>query len=119
MVSGSKHRENNRNDDNGDDAFDIALEDEDPSKQNGRVGGRKGGKEGRGKKRDFRDAKFGLCGKKRGMKSNTRDSTNDMSKFNVKKMKGGVSKGGRGGNKKSAAQQRPGKARRAAIRKGK
>ncbi|KAJ3123722.1 rRNA-processing protein and EBNA1-binding protein ebp2 [Nowakowskiella sp. JEL0407] len=38
-------------------------------------------------KREFKDGKFGFGGRKRNLKSNTADSTNDMSGFSAKKMK--------------------------------
>ncbi|KAJ3095458.1 rRNA-processing protein and EBNA1-binding protein ebp2 [Physocladia obscura] len=74
-------------------------------------------------KRANRDHKFGFGGKKRHTKSNTADSTADMTGFNAKRMKngggafkakgGGVSKGANGGQKrpgKSALDVTPGEA---------
>lgn len=90
--------------------FDIALEDagvtakkdrkdrKDRKEKSGSGSGR-----GANHKREKRDEKYGFGGKKRFAKSNDATSAADVSKYSVKKMKGG---------KKGAS--RPGKSRRAA-----
>mmetsp|Transcript_40518 Transcript_40518/g.114769 ORF Transcript_40518/g.114769 Transcript_40518/m.114769 type:complete len:284 (+) Transcript_40518:107-958(+) len=59
------------------------------------------------KKRQFKDSKFGFGGRKRLQKQNTAESTADMSSYRPSTA---------GGKRKGGAQQRPGKARRAAGR---
>lgn len=68
-------------------------------------------------KRAYKDEKYGMGGKKRGAKRNTRDSSADMSAFNVKRNKSlPVSlRKTRGGG--VGAKNRPGKARRANMRR--
>ncbi|KAI9344336.1 eukaryotic rRNA processing, partial [Obelidium mucronatum] len=65
-------------------------------------------------KRQGKDAKFGFGGKKRHSKSNTAESSADISDFNGRRMKRealGARKGS-GVGKKGGSAQRPGKARR-------
>ncbi|KAI8829412.1 eukaryotic rRNA processing protein EBP2-domain-containing protein [Chytriomyces cf. hyalinus JEL632] len=107
-----------------DDEFGISVEKEYGETSSGKGGseaagvkmGKNGGKSSAAAvnhKRKAKDAKFGFGGKKRLAKQNTRDSTDDISGFSVKKMKSGSSMGqkkGSGVSKKSG--QRPGKARR-------
>jgi rRNA-processing protein EBP2 len=64
-------------------------------------------------KRQKRDAKFGFGGKKRFSKSGDAVSSGDLRGFSSKKMK----VGGAGGGGK-AKQQRPGKGRRMAAKRG-
>ncbi|KAJ3028575.1 UNVERIFIED_CONTAM: rRNA-processing protein and EBNA1-binding protein ebp2 [Siphonaria sp. JEL0065] len=67
-------------------------------------------------KRKGKDAKFGFGGKKRHSKSNTAESSADISDFNGKRMKReaqlGAKKGSGVGKKAGGGGQRPGKARR-------
>ncbi|KAI8610752.1 eukaryotic rRNA processing, partial [Chytriomyces sp. MP71] len=105
-----------------DDEFGISVEKEYGAASSGNQGaasaGIKTGKNGGqsagnaiNHKRKAKDAKFGFGGKKRLAKQNTKDSTDDISAFSVKKMKSGAmgQKKGSGVGKKN---QRPGKARR-------
>ncbi|KAF9113824.1 rRNA-processing protein and EBNA1-binding protein ebp2 [Mortierella sp. AM989] len=115
-----KKRQGNDNSANADDEFDVALESDDEEmkayKTSGQ-GGNKGKKrsasstpESRGK-RLKKDQKFGFGGKKRHEKSNTADSSADVSGFNVKRNKSTTFKAGHKASK-SASKNRPGKARR-------
>ena len=77
---------------------------------------KKGGKKKQGEKKQFKDKKFGFGGKKKGNKSNTKQSTDDISSYKPFK---GHQKGGPGGKKKfggaggkSTKVKRPGKQRR-------
>lgn len=85
--------------------FDVALEDQTVTAKKDRAERRdkSGSGAGRGAnhKREKRDEKYGFGGKKRFGKSNDATSSADVSKFSVRKMKGG---------KKGAP--RPGKSRR-------
>lgn len=82
--------------------FDVALENNAETVKKDRAERKEKSGAGRGNpKRTKRDEKYGFGGKKRFGKSNDAASSADVSKFSVKKMKGG---------KKS---QRPGKSRRA------
>lgn len=80
------------------DLFDVALEDE--------TSGAKSSKSGRAgpHKRQKKDAKFGHGGKKRFAKSGDAMSSGDLSGFSNKKMK-------------AHSKQRPGKARRANVKR--
>lgn len=99
------------------DDFDIEVDGED---EEGGRGGRsskqqqRGANNGRSNKRAKKDSKFGFGGRKRNIKSNTSDSTNDMSGFSQKKMKFAAAKGAKfgGGGSGSGKPSRPGKARR-------
>ncbi|ORX90970.1 eukaryotic rRNA processing [Basidiobolus meristosporus CBS 931.73] len=73
-----------------DDDFDIAISDDDEAS----ITKRKSKLPGKNAKRVKKDAKFGFGGRKRGSKSNTADSTNDISGFSAKGMKQGF-KGGK------------------------
>lgn len=57
-------------------------------------------------KREAKNSKYGFGGAKRNIKKNTRESTNDVSGYNVKKMKAGSEKKRGGVGKKT---KRPGK----------
>jgi len=76
---------------------------------------KKGGKKKQGEKKQFKDKKFGFGGKKKGNKSNTKQSTDDISSYKPFK---GHQKGGPGGKKKfggaggKSKVKRPGKQRR-------
>lgn len=87
------------------DLFDVGLEDAGITAKKDRTERREKSGSGAGRpnhKREKRDEKYGFGGKKRFGKSNDATSAADVSKFSVKKMKGG---------KKGAP--RPGKSRRA------
>lgn len=96
------------------DDFNIDLESDDDTgggsgrmARNGNRAG-KGGKPMANKKRQQKNERFGFGGKKRGLKNNTADSTNDMTGFSVKRNKGAnFSQPSKKGSAK-----RPGKARR-------
>ncbi|KND02564.1 uncharacterized protein SPPG_03021 [Spizellomyces punctatus DAOM BR117] len=100
-VARRKHASAEGGRDDGDDEFDVEVD----SGSRGGKGGR-GGKTAAGGKRKRKDEKFGFGGPKRHKKSNTADSTSDMSGFSLKKMKG----------KPGVSKNRPGKARRQASR---
>ena len=76
---------------------------------------KKGGKKKQGEKKQFKDKKFGFGGKKKGNKSNTKQSTDDISSYKPFK---GHQRGGPGGKKKfggaggKSKVKRPGKQRR-------
>lgn len=89
----SNSKANNPDGDNDDDDFGISLDTTDDSKKNGGKSNGGAGKTDVNRKRQTKDSKYGFGGKKRFAKSNTRDSTDDLSSFNPKKMKSG---GGRG-----------------------
>ncbi|KAI1315419.1 rRNA-processing protein and EBNA1-binding protein ebp2 [Mortierella claussenii] len=116
-----KKRQGNDNSTNADDEFDVALASDDEEmkayKTAGANGANKGKKrsassttESRGK-RLKKDQKFGFGGKKRHAKSNTADSSADVSGFNVKRNKSTSFKAGHKATK-AGAKKRPGKARR-------
>ncbi|KAF9113808.1 rRNA-processing protein and EBNA1-binding protein ebp2 [Mortierella sp. AM989] len=115
-----KKRQGNDNSTNADDEFDVALESDDEEMKaykTGAQGGNKGKKrsasttpESRGK-RQKKDQKFGFGGKKRHGKSNTADSSADVSGFNVKRNKSTSFKAGHKATK-AGAKKRPGKSRR-------
>ncbi|KAJ2384777.1 RRNA processing protein [Coemansia sp. RSA 2559] len=97
------------NDDGGDDDFDINVDSDDDS--GSRPNFTNKGKNGRpspNKKRQVKNAKFGFGGKKRGLKKNTAESTNDMSGFSAKRNKS--AEFSRAPNKGKV--KRPGKAKR-------
>ncbi|KAG0301716.1 rRNA-processing protein and EBNA1-binding protein ebp2, partial [Dissophora globulifera] len=113
-------RQGNDNTANADDEFDVALASDDEQR---RSGGAKNGNNKRSasstpgsrSKRLKKDQKFGFGGKKRNAKSNTAESSADMSGFNVKRNKSTSFKSG--GHKAArtatgGAKKRPGKARR-------
>ncbi|EDN05990.1 predicted protein [Histoplasma mississippiense (nom. inval.)] len=89
------------------DLFDVALEDAGKSHSHG--GANKGNRnEPRAQnKRQRKDQKFGFGGKKRFAKSGDAVSSGDLSGFSVGKMKG----------RKKGTAQRPGKSRRAALKR--
>ncbi|KAI9366184.1 eukaryotic rRNA processing protein EBP2-domain-containing protein [Zopfochytrium polystomum] len=111
------------NPDAGDDEFGITL-DSGPSKKD-----QKQKKPAANKKRQAKDAKYGFGGKKRHAKENTTDSTNDLSSFSARKMKGksGGRKGGlkvqsfgnkaTKGGRVAKKPQRPGKSKRQNARR--
>ncbi|KAG0242206.1 rRNA-processing protein and EBNA1-binding protein ebp2 [Actinomortierella wolfii] len=116
-----KRQQNAASLDDGNDEFDVALESDDdkPAK-----GGNKGKKraavstpESRNK-RLKKNQKYGFGGKKRNAKSNTADSSSDMSGFSVKRNKSTSFKAGahKAAAKKAKA-KRPGKSRRMNARK--
>lgn len=85
--------------------FDVALEDSAVTAKKDRSERREKSGSGAGRtnhKRQSRDEKYGFGGKKRFAKSNDATSAADVSKFSVKKMKGG----------KKGGASRPGKSRR-------
>lgn len=85
--------------------FDVALEDAATTAKNDRAVRRaKGAGEGPNKKRQKKNEQYGSGGKKKYKKSNDAQSTNDMSGYSVKKMKGG-----------RPGKQRPGKSKRAKM----
>lgn len=69
-------------------------------------------------KRESKESKYGFGGKKRNAKSNTKDSTDDISAFSVARMKasrggrGGSSRGGRGGSSTRGGSSRGGSSSR-------
>jgi rRNA-processing protein EBP2 len=87
-----------------DNDFDIELmkEEEEPQKKKQKTGPKKN------KTREVKDKKFGFGGKKRHLKTNTSESTNDFS-FNPHKNKAPF-----GAMKSKAKPQRPGKSKRVA-----
>lgn len=91
------------------DMFDVEL-DNAVSKPDKRS--RDGDRSMKRNKRAAKDEKYGHGGKKRHFKSNTADSTGDLTGFSSRKFKGQTRAGGSG-----AAKSRPGKARRAGGRK--
>ncbi len=95
------------------DDFDIEVDGGDEDGEGGRSKQQqhRGANNGRSNKRAKKDSKFGFGGRKRNIKSNTSDSTNDMSGFSQKKMKYAANKGSKG-MKGSIKSSRPGKARR-------
>ncbi|KAF9998115.1 rRNA-processing protein and EBNA1-binding protein ebp2 [Entomortierella chlamydospora] len=115
-----KKRQGNDSSANADDEFDVALASDDEEMRAYKTTGRNGNKgkkrsasstpESRGK-RLKKDQKFGFGGKKRHAKSNTADSSADVSAFNVKRNKSTSFKAGHKATK-TAAKKRPGKARR-------
>ncbi|KAG0086646.1 rRNA-processing protein and EBNA1-binding protein ebp2, partial [Podila epicladia] len=121
-------RQGNDNTTNADDDFDVALASDDDEMKAYKTAGKGGvnsnnkrsapsSAESRGK-RVKKDQKFGFGGKKRHGKSNTADSSADVSGFSVKRNKSTSFKSGhkaaKGGAKgaKGGAKQRPGKSRR-------
>lgn len=85
--------------------FDVALEDAATTAKNDRAVRRaKGTGDGPNKKRQKKNEQYGSGGKKKYKKSNDAQSTNDMSGYSVKKMKGG-----------RPGKQRPGKSKRAKM----
>ncbi|KAJ1673146.1 RRNA processing protein [Spiromyces aspiralis] len=94
------------------DQFDVALADSD--NENGGGKKRKGG-DGKAyqpnPKRQAKNKRYGMGGKKRGLKQNTSNSVDDISGFSHKKMKANVFGGKKGGKGK-----RPGKAVRQKMR---
>ncbi|KAF9173874.1 rRNA-processing protein and EBNA1-binding protein ebp2 [Mortierella sp. AD011] len=115
-----KKRQGNDSSANADDEFDVALASDDEEMRAYKTAGQNGNKgkkrsasstpESRGK-RLKKDQKFGFGGKKRHAKSNTADSSADVSGFNVKRNKSTSFKAGHKATK-TAAKKRPGKARR-------
>ncbi|KAJ2906620.1 hypothetical protein MKZ38_000875 [Zalerion maritima] len=93
------------------DLFDVGVDTElsksSASKKRGPPGGGRDG--GNPHKRQKKNEKYGFGGKKRHSKSGDAKSSGDLSGFSVRKMKGMPSSGG-------GAKQRPGKARRKAMR---
>ncbi|KAF2165435.1 hypothetical protein M409DRAFT_24285 [Zasmidium cellare ATCC 36951] len=90
---------------NEEDMFDVALEDAAVTAKNDRAVRRaKGPGEAPNKKRQKKNEQYGSGGKKKYKKSNDAQSTNDMSGYSVKKMKGG-----------KPGKQRPGKSKRAKM----
>ncbi|RGB34316.1 eukaryotic rRNA processing [Rhizophagus diaphanus] len=89
-----------------DDDFEIALEE--AADKDNRPNNRSNKKQKTGKpsKRTYKDTKFGFGGKKRHAKSNTAQSSGDLSIFD----------GGKSTKKKKITKTRPGKARRQAAR---
>ncbi|KAG0310530.1 rRNA-processing protein and EBNA1-binding protein ebp2 [Dissophora globulifera] len=120
ITSLKKKRQGNDNTANADDEFDVALASDD--EQRGSGGAKNGNNKrsasstpGSRSKRLKKDQKFGFGGKKRNAKSNTAESSADMSGFNVKRNKSTSFKSG--GHKAArtaagGAKKRPGKARR-------
>ncbi|KAG0364872.1 eukaryotic rRNA processing [Gamsiella multidivaricata] len=117
-----KKRQGNDNSTNADDDFDVALASDDEEmkayRNSGSNGLNKGKKrsaastpESRGK-RLKKDQKFGFGGKKRHGKSNTSESSADVSGFNVKRNKSTSFKAGHKASKDSGAKKRLGKSRR-------
>ncbi|KAJ2610730.1 RRNA processing protein [Coemansia sp. RSA 1365] len=95
------------------DGFEIDVDSEDDAHTQSASGKRgKDNKRVPGKKRQLKNDKFGFGGKKRGMKRNTAESTDDMSSFSVKRNKSA----GFGGSSKKSKVTRPGKARRQRAR---
>lgn len=89
------------------------LEGDQPQKKSGDANPKP--KKGPSAKRKYKDKKFGLGGKKKGSKQNTRDSVNDVSSFRAsvaqgRRFKQGGKKGGKNANK------RPGKTVRQKIK---
>ncbi|KAF9282260.1 rRNA-processing protein and EBNA1-binding protein ebp2 [Mortierella alpina] len=117
-----KKRQGNENTTNADDDFDVALASDDDEMKAYKSAGKNGTNpnskkraapstpESRGK-RSKKDQKFGFGGKKRFGKSNTADSSADVSGFSVKRNKSTSFKAGHKAAK-GAAKQRPGKGRR-------
>ncbi|KAF9175906.1 rRNA-processing protein and EBNA1-binding protein ebp2 [Mortierella sp. AD011] len=115
-----KKRQGNDNSTNADDEFDVALESDDEEMKAYKTVGQNGNKgkkrsasstpESRGK-RLKKDQKFGFGGKKRHSKSNTADSSADVSGFNVKRNKSTSFKTGHKAAK-AGAKKRLGKSRR-------
>ena len=68
--------------------FDVALEDAAETTRKERAGRKAAGSGKPNGKRQKKNEKFGFGGKKRHAKSNDAESTNDMSGFSAKKMKG-------------------------------
>ncbi|KAF8941488.1 putative rRNA-processing protein ebp2 [Dissophora ornata] len=116
-----KKRQGNDNSTNADDDFDVALASDDEEMKAYKTAGQngKGNKrsasstpESRGK-RQKKDQKFGFGGKKRHAKSNTAESSADVSGFNTKRNKSTSFKPGHKAAKAGGpAKKRPGKARR-------
>ncbi|KAF7729209.1 rRNA-processing protein and EBNA1-binding protein ebp2 [Apophysomyces ossiformis] len=90
-----------------DDDFDIELENADSRKKRAKP------EQQKSKKRIMKDAKYGHGGKKRHSKSNTAESSAALGGYN--KMKGRALYLGKG-KAKGASSQRPGKAKRQAMR---
>ncbi|KAI9506148.1 RRNA processing protein [Coemansia spiralis] len=94
------------------DDFDIDVDSEEDSRA--KSGPSKKGKNGKplpNKKRQMKNAKFGFGGKKRDLKKNTTESTDDMRGFSVKRNKStGFSR-----PSKNSKAKRPGKAKRQRI----
>ncbi|CAO3571633.1 unnamed protein product [Mortierella alpina] len=117
-----KKRQGNENTTNADDDFNVALASDDDEMKAYKTAGKNGTNpnskkraapstaESRGK-RSKKDQKFGFGGKKRFGKSNTADSSADVSGFSVKRNKSTSFKAGHKASK-GAAKQRPGKGRR-------
>lgn len=73
------------------DGFDVSIGDDDVSKASHKKSSQQNKKKmghSKNSKRVHKDKKFGFGGPKRNQKSNTAKSTDDLSSFNVKKMKG-------------------------------
>lgn len=77
--------------------FDVGVDDENDEKPKSRSFA------GKNRKREHKNKKFGFGGKKRNLKSNTRESSNDMSSYRV--------------SKKPKKNNRPGKKRRMNMKK--
>ncbi|KAF9979238.1 rRNA-processing protein and EBNA1-binding protein ebp2 [Mortierella antarctica] len=118
-----KKRQGNENTTNADDDFDVALASDDDEMKAYKTAGKNGTNPNNSKKRaapstaesrgkrSKKDQKFGFGGKKRFGKSNTADSSADVSGFSVKRNKSTSFKAGHKAAK-GAAKQRPGKGRR-------
>ncbi|KAG0367923.1 eukaryotic rRNA processing [Gamsiella multidivaricata] len=117
-----KKRQGNDNSTNADDDFDVALASDDDEmkayKSSGSNSANRGKKrsadstpESRGK-RHKKDQKFGFGGKKRHAKSNTAESSADVSGFNVKRNKSSSFKAGHKAAKPGGVKKRLGKSRR-------
>lgn len=96
-VGGKRQRE---------EEFDVDIEKD--------VSTKKPRREGKSSKRIGKDSKFGFGGKKRNIKSNTAESTDD---FGASRKSKSFSKRGAGGKKSSSKPKRMGKAKRQANRK--
>lgn len=93
------------------DLFDVAVDNELRSgpKSAGKGGGRADPSGGPNRKRQKKNEKYGFGGKKRHSKSGDAISSGDLSGFSVKKNRAGFKGSG-------AAKNRPGKARRKAMK---
>ena len=100
------------------DDFDIDLEDSSATdgKRNGKS--KKGAASSVGKKREYRNEKYGFGGKKRGLKKNTKESA-AQDDFDVRKNKTpfkGMMRGGKAGGRGAVKKVRLGKERRQQVR---
>lgn len=81
--------------------FDISVNNNTDDSRNSK---HQAGQSKKPTKKSFKDAKYGFGGRKRNSKSNTADSTSDLSTFSVHKNKAAF-----GAGKKSSGKKRPGK----------